>query len=83
MPFSCHRTMRLVIAAAGVIIAIFLRFVTGLSREGWLAIDLVNAVVLIGLGGWLSRRPIREWIASPRPCSTPAAFRHHPYGRST
>lgn len=42
MPFSCHRTMRLVIAAAGVIIAIFLRFVTGLSREGWLAIDLIE-----------------------------------------
>lgn len=79
MPYSYYQTMRLVIAAAcvviafgaiarrkpiatvpPVVIAIFFIFVKGLAKEAWLAIDLVTAVVLIGLGGWLSRQPVHE-----------------------
>jgi hypothetical protein len=41
-------------------IGIFFLFVKGLSREAWALIDMVTAVGLVGLGGWLSRQPTHD-----------------------
>ena len=42
------------------ILAIFFLFVKGLSKGQWMMIDFVAAVCVIGLGAWLSRKPICE-----------------------
>ena len=42
------------------VLAIFFLFVKGLSKTDWAVIDVITAGVLIGLGIWLSREPIRD-----------------------
>ena len=48
------------IVAPLAIVGLFMFLVKGLPKEMWSCIDLVVAVFLVSIGGWLSTQPVKR-----------------------
>lgn len=58
--FSAIARRKPIATVPPLVMAILFLFVKGFEKETWIVIDVVTAVVLLGLGAWLSRQPVHE-----------------------